>query len=426
VCAVLVGIGAAESAYLLGRVFAALGPGRPGGFDLCSALFSADCGHALADERTWLLKLPVAGWGLVYFATLGGLLFLARFLRREFETEALLAATLLAMAGVGVGLALTAGALLGPAPACPLCLTVHTIDGLLVFALLRASARSLPEMLGLLRAGGKWLLRSGTGAPDPARWKLVGFGGVALLAVVAYQWVYVEAAVRRPREAPPPDRAQAIAAYRASPRVEIPVSAAEPHLGPFSAPVQLVVFESFRCRGCLRLAGTLSELERKYRDRLLIVYKHYPLSTRCNQRLREDMQPGACEIAWAAEAANLQSRFWPFHDAVLRQGTDVYAQTIANTVRRLRLDPDRFAADRESDSARTRVAQDIALGNQLKIPGTPAVFLDGRLVPSARAEILEILIREALRGGPQARRDGVVPSTTLGRPASRAGPPKGG
>ena len=250
----------------------------------------------------------------------------------------------------------------------------------------------------------------------------MGFGGVALLAVVAYQWVYVEAALRRPHEARPPDRAQVIAAYRASPRVALPVSEADPHLGPLAAPVQLVVFESFQCPGCRRLAGTLTELQRRFRDRLVVVYKHYPLSTSCNRRLTVDMQPGACEIAWASEAANRQARFWPFHDALMAAGTGAYPQTIADAVRRLHLDPARFAADRQSDSTRTRVAQDIALGNQLKIPGTPALFLDGRLVPSARAEVLEILIRDALHRGSQARRDEVAPSTSLGRPANEGRP----
>ncbi|HEY2954234.1 MAG TPA: DsbA family protein [Candidatus Eisenbacteria bacterium] len=420
--AVLVGVGLAESGYLLARVFASLASLRPGGFDLCSALFAADCGHALADERYWFLRVPLAGWGLVYFTTLGGLLFLSRFLKREFEAEALLAALLLSVAGAGFGLALTAGALLGGAPPCPLCLSVHAIDLLLPLALLRASGRTVAELIGVLRAGQEWLLRPGSATSDSARWKIVGFGSAALLAAVAYQWVYVEAALRRPQETHPPDRARVLAAYRAAPRVALPLSEADPHLGPLGAPVQLVVFESFRCPGCRRLAGTLSDLERRYRDRLLIVYKHYPLSKDCNARLTVDMQPGACDIAWAAEAANRQARFWPFHDALMAGGADAYPRIIADAVRRLGLDADRFTADRASDSTRSRVAEDIALGNRLKIPGTPAVFLDGRLVPSARAEVLEILIRDALRQAASGRGEGVAPSTRLGRPADEGRP----
>jgi len=409
VCILLVGIGLAGSAYLTGRVFASFASGKPEGFDLCAALFSTGCDDTLADERSWILNVPIAGWGLVYFTSLAGLLFLARFMKRAFETEALLAGSLVTLAGIGVGLALSVAAWLGHARLCPLCLSVHAINLLLLLALRQASGRPVREQVRILRDASEWLLRSRAEMPDPVRWKFVGFGAVALLAAVAYQWVYVESALRRPPAAAAPDRARIIAAYRASPRFTLPATEEDPHLGPLTAPVRLVVFGSFQCPACRRFAGTLSQLQHRFRDRLLVVYKHYPLSTRCNRRLTEDMQPGACEFAWAAEAARRQERFWPFHDALLAAGTDASEATIAQTVRRLKLDPARFDADRQSNSTRDRVAEDIDLGNRLKIPGTPAVFLDGHLVRPARGEILEILIRHELgqqtAGSPRHGRD---------------------
>jgi len=396
VCILLVGVGLAASAYLLARLFALLGSPRPGSFDLCAVLFSKGCDAALSDERSWILGVPLAGWGLVYFTSLGGLLFLARFMGQAFEAEALLAGSLVTLAGVGVGVALATGALLGQAPLCPLCLSVHAISLLLLLALRQASARSLPEQVRLLRAASGWLIGSGAETPLQVRWKLVGFASVALLAVVAYQWVYVESALRRPRAAPTQDRAQIIAAYRASPAFEIPVTESDPQLGPLTAPVELVVFGSFRCSGCRRFASTISQLHRQFGDRLLIVYKHYPLSTRCNGRLTEDLQPGACELAWAAEAAHRQARFWEFHDALFAARAAAPEETIAEVVRRLNLDPARFAADRQSEITKGQVADDVELGNRLEIPGTPAVFLDGRPVRPARGEVLTTLIRHEL------------------------------
>jgi protein-disulfide isomerase len=184
-----------------------------------------------------------------------------------------------------------------------------------------------------------------------------------------------------------------------------------------------VVFESFRCPGCRRLAATLSRLRSRFNDRLLVVYKHYPLSTECNARLTRDMQPGACEIAWAAEAAHRQARFWPFHDAVFSAGGDASPDGIASAARKLRLDPARFAADCKSAATRERVAEDIALGDRLQIPGTPAVFIDGRLAPSTGAEALEILIGyklglEESKSRPRDRDDvGLVRPGTAGGPS---------
>jgi Na+:H+ antiporter, NhaA family len=160
--------------------------------------------------------------------------------------------------------------------------------------------------------------------------------------------------------------------------------------------VRLVVFESFRCPACRRLAGTLSRLHHEFGDRLAIVFKHYPLSTRCNGRLTQDMQPGACEIACAAEAARPQDRFWSFHDAIFAAGAEDPAEAIADAMRSARLDPARFAADRAAESAMVRVSADVELGNRLAIPGTPSVYLDGRLVSSHDPRALETLIRYQL------------------------------
>ena len=70
ICVVLAGFGLAESAYLLAHLFASFAPTGPGALDLCSVLFSSNCDHALADERFWILNVPLPGWGLVYFGSL--------------------------------------------------------------------------------------------------------------------------------------------------------------------------------------------------------------------------------------------------------------------------------------------------------------------------------------------------------------------
>ena len=421
----LVGLGLAGSAYLLARLFALLDPSANATPDLCSAVSLPSCDHALTDEDFWVLGTPLAGWALIYFSALGGLLLLARFVEGEFETDSLIAASVLTLAGVSVGLALTTAASLGHAPICPVCLLLHAVSLALLFSLQRTVDRAVAEQVRRVREVSVGLLQLGERTPESTRWHLVGMGSVVLLALLAYQWVYVETTLRRPAPVTAQDRERLIAAFRASPQVALPVTGLDPHLGPLSAPVQLVVFESFRCPHCRRFAADLSRLHREFRDRLLVVYKHYPLSTHCNRLLPADLQPGACELAWAAEAANLQSGFWPFHDAMLAAESPPSEDDLRATARRLRLDPDRFDRDRRSDPARQRVAEDVALGNQLKLPGTPSVFLNGRSVRSTKAEVLEILVRHELeriaKSNPPDRA-----GNESGRPRREGRPARGG
>ncbi|MGH2570999.1 MAG: vitamin K epoxide reductase family protein, partial [bacterium] len=210
----LVAAGAVASAYLLARSFALVASPEPAVPDLCAVLLSTSCDPALADPGSWILGIPIAGWGLVFFATLGALLSLARFLE-TFAAEALLAGLLVSAAGALVCLTLSIQLLLGPHPFCPLCAIVHAIVVPLPLTVHRASARPVREQLRRLGAAAQWLLRSGAATAEE-RWKLLGFGSAALTAAFAFQWVYVESVLRRPPAVPAASPAQVIAAYDAT------------------------------------------------------------------------------------------------------------------------------------------------------------------------------------------------------------------
>jgi protein-disulfide isomerase/uncharacterized membrane protein len=396
-CILLVALGLAVCGYLLQRVFVLLDARTSTSADLCSVLFASSCDGALRDPQSWILGIPLAGWGLVHFTTLGGLLLLARFVEGAFEDRALLAATALSIVGTVVGFSLTAAAVLSRSPICPLCIVVHALNLALVLALQRLIARPIREQLSTVQRTASRLLPGAPPAGESARWQVVGCASVVLVGALAYQWIYVEAALRRPPPVRALSPAEVVAAYRSSPEHSLPVTQADPHFGPLDAPVQLVVFESFRCPHCQQFAATIHRLQSEFGDRLLVAFRHYPLSSRCNDRLRADLQPDACEVAWAAEAAHRQARFWAFHDAMLAPGVRATSERIAQAVRDLRMDPARFEADRHSPTVHERVAHDIELGNRLEVPGTPAAFLDGRLVRQNSAAHLEILIREELK-----------------------------
>ena len=415
----LVAFGGAASAYLLLRTFALIAPGAHASPDVCSTLFASSCDGALTDERSWVLGIPLAGWGLVHFIAIGVLLGLARFVEGPFETQALIAASALATVGTGAGIALVLGAWFQGMPVCPICLSIHATNLGLMVVLQRTVARPLRAQLALVRGIWAGLLRRGGPAIEQARWSFVGFGCVALVMAASWQWVWVESVLRRPPSTTPLERARAVSAFVAAPEIVLPVSAGDAHRGPLDAPVRLVVFESLQCPHCQRFAPVLSRLETEFGNRLLVVFKHYPLSTRCNERLHVDIQPDACELAWAAVAAQRQSRFWEFHDALLAAGTHADSAGIENAARGAGLEPARFEADRRSPEVRERVAEDIELGNQLKLPGTPAIYLDGRLVRASSAELLEALIRHELASHG-------TPSAPAGPAARESGPPDPG
>ena len=397
-CLLLVALGFLASAYLLYRSFVLLDRGEAGGSDICSEMFGAGCDATLMDDGSWVLGIPLAGWGVVYYVTLAAFLIMALTLRDAFSPQAMLAAMLVALAGLGNSIVLAVSIVTGTSHFCPLCMVVHAINLLLVPALFWASQKRFGELISDLVGALAYAVGRSAERPVEAAWHVLGLVTVALVALVAYQWIYVQVTVRKSPDIEQQRPDDILAEYEGQTRNEIPLQADEIVLGPEDAAVTLVVFSDFQCPHCGRLAETIAGLHKQFADQLQIVFKHYPLSNTCNSNLSREFHPQACDLAWAAEAAQRQGRFWAFHDAVFsakkREFDDAAIEQLAKSSG---LDMAQFAADWHSPEVKQSVAEDIETGQKLGVRGTPTGFLNGRRVPSLAKGSLELLIEHEFR-----------------------------
>src|SRR6266481_346561 len=146
--------------------------------------------------------------------------------------------------------------------------------------------------------------------------------------------------------------------------------------GRADAPVTLVEFGDFQCPPCANLSDPINQLERDYRSRLRIIFRHFPLPNHQHAR----------EAALASEAASLQNRFWEMHDLLYREQSvwskaqdarglfSAYAGMIG-------LNVDRFRKDIDSDQAKARVKSDEQQAAALGLATTPTVFINDHRVP---------------------------------------------
>jgi protein-disulfide isomerase len=116
----------------------------------------------------------------------------------------------------------------------------------------------------------------------------------------------------------------------------------------------------------------------------------------CNPNLTVDKHPGSCGMAWAAEAARRQGRFWVFYDVLFSLNLDAGDAAIGHHAKEAGLDLARFEADWHGQAIKAKVNSDIELGRRLGVDATPAVFLNERRVRYMRREILEFLIEQQL------------------------------
>ena len=395
-CLPLIGLGLLVSGYLLARTFALMADHHPDMIDICSKLFGSNCDSVLLSPTSWYLGIPLAGWGLVYYVSLASLVIMAWTLGDAFERQATLAGLVMSVVGLGGSLWLTVLLVGGGSPFCAMCLMIHLTNVLLVPAMKHLTGQSVQTLLASMGAAVSHLFSRDFAGSVEARWKVVAFVTVGLVAIVTHQWVYVESALRKAASGPTESRQEIVAAYLAEPLQEIPIRSTDARLGSDKAAVRVVVFSSFQCPGCQQLAQEFDGWIERHGKYMQIIYKHYPLGKACNSELTVDQHPQGCDAACAAIAAGRQGKFWPFHDAIYGSNDALNEQLIQSSARQADLDLERFEADRRESSTLANVKSDIELGNRLKLEGTPAIYIDGRRVRSLSITAFDVLIHHQL------------------------------
>ena len=170
------------------------------------------------------------------------------------------------------------------------------------------------------------------------------------------------------------------------PRQQI-ASANSPSKGPSNAPVELIEFSDFQCPYCLRAHPTVAQVLNTYGDRVHFVYRHYPLPGHPNAR------PAAEASACAAE----QDKFWPYHDRLFAEPGKLTDADLKKDAADLGLDSAKFNACIDTRKYKSTVDADVQAGEQAGVDGTPAFFVNGRMISGAQPfEQFKKLIDEEL------------------------------
>jgi protein-disulfide isomerase len=158
------------------------------------------------------------------------------------------------------------------------------------------------------------------------------------------------------------------------PKVE--VTATGPAKGPETAPITIVEFSDFQCPYCIRAEATVKDLLdlEKYKGKIRLVYRDYPLPS-------HHLAPKAGE---AAHCAADQGKYWEMHDKLFAASPKLEVTDLKGYARELSLDGGRFDKCLESGE-KAKVVQDHAkAGEEAGVRGTPAFFINGRLLSGAQ------------------------------------------
>jgi protein-disulfide isomerase len=191
------------------------------------------------------------------------------------------------------------------------------------------------------------------------------------------------------------DKAQ-VKVYLTPPIVDVSAEGA-PFKGPVDAPITIVEFSDFQCSYCKRVINVLDQVLERYPDKVKLAFRDFPIV---------NIHPHAQKAAEAAHCAAEQGKFWEFHDLLFEKQDAIPTTNFADHAKALGLEVIAFQACMDSRKHQEKVERNYAAGVKAGVSGTPAFFINGRLLSGAQPlEAFKAVIDEELeRLSPQAQR----------------------
>jgi protein-disulfide isomerase len=155
-----------------------------------------------------------------------------------------------------------------------------------------------------------------------------------------------------------------------------------PFKGTATAPVTIIEFQDFHCPFCKRVQATIGELLARYGDKVKVVHRDFPI---------DSLHPQARKGHEAARCANEQGKFWAYHDMLFANAPKANPEQLKAYAQEVGLDPPPFEQCLSSGKYQGAVQQDVEEGSRAGVTGTPAFFINGRLVSGAQP--LESFVR---------------------------------
>jgi protein-disulfide isomerase len=158
------------------------------------------------------------------------------------------------------------------------------------------------------------------------------------------------------------------------PRIDVKIPAGAPATGPNDAPVTIVEFTDYQCPYCHQSQRAIDEVLSRYSGKVRLVHLDFPL----------DIHPEAVSAARAARCAGEQGKFWEFHRSLMMQKGSMDAGDLKARAKTLELQERAFGSCLASDRHDEAIQAELHQGTELGVTGTPAYFVNGRLLSGSQ------------------------------------------
>jgi protein-disulfide isomerase len=142
--------------------------------------------------------------------------------------------------------------------------------------------------------------------------------------------------------------------------------------GDKSAPVTIIAFSDYECPYCKKSEPVIAEVMALYGNKIRYVHRDYPLP----------FHKFARKAAETARCAGEQGKFWEAHDALYK--ATLSDDVIESTVVALGVDKDKLDQCLSTGKVKPMIDEDMEAGGNVGVSGTPAFFINGRMISGAQ------------------------------------------
>ena len=171
------------------------------------------------------------------------------------------------------------------------------------------------------------------------------------------------------------------------PTIEVDSAGRPSKGGGADAPIRIVMFSDYECPFCKRGEDVVDQVMAAYGDKVHLVFRDYPLPFHANAR----------PAAEAAHCANAQGKFWEYHGTLFNNQSALATADLKRYAGELGLDQGKFDSCLDGGTFKAEVEKDFVDGGNVGVDGTPAFFINGRLLSGAQPfEQFKAIIDEEL------------------------------
>ncbi len=147
-----------------------------------------------------------------------------------------------------------------------------------------------------------------------------------------------------------------------------------PALGPKDAPIRLVEFTDYQCPFCGRARAVINQVLSEYKGKVRYVLKDFPLS----------FHKDSIKAHEAALCAGDQGKYWDLNKKLWDNQQSIKVDDLKKYAKDVGLNTSKFNECLDSGKNTDKVRQNQQYGEKVGVTGTPAFFINGRMISGAR------------------------------------------